>query len=181
MRRSRTSFDEEARATMHDDTLLEPRDDLLARALRVATVRVARCLACVDQGEVAMLDVLRMQLFHDRLLMPVTLICEQTNHELAPHSLVGTEVGVLRIPQVAQQLPPRAVALIDADWETNNCKVRLATAAWRRGGCSANHRQWRRRRRCRHDRRARNMLLLLLRGDIRGARTAGEPKIARHD
>ena len=55
-----TGFDEEARAAVDDDNLLEPCKDFLAGALRVATVWVACGLARVHKSKVAMRHVLRM-------------------------------------------------------------------------------------------------------------------------
>ena len=116
-------FDEKARAAVRDDDLLEPRHELLARALRVAAVRVAGRLARVHQCHVGVGVVLGVQLVEDVGRVAVALVGEQAHDELGAHAL--PEVRVLGVPHGAQQLPPVVVALVNPDREADDNEVGL--------------------------------------------------------
>mmetsp|Transcript_25373 Transcript_25373/g.60325 ORF Transcript_25373/g.60325 Transcript_25373/m.60325 type:complete len:262 (+) Transcript_25373:13-798(+) len=123
-------LDEVARAAVGDDHLLEPGDELLARALGVASVRVARRLACVDQRHVTVGVMLRVQLVEHARRVPVALVGEEADDELGAHGLAY--VRVLGVPHGTQQLPPVIVPLVDPDRETDDDEV--GRLRWHGGG-----------------------------------------------
>jgi hypothetical protein len=58
--------------------------------------------------------VLVVQLAHSALAVAVALVRQQPDDELGAHRRRRPEIAVLRVPQLAQERPPVAVAGVDA-------------------------------------------------------------------